>query len=139
MGFLKKLKDTTEKSVEKGTELSKKGIEKSAELGTKGYHGAKQVATSESVKEQFGSLKKEALRLKKVWQSKDVIQLKTDEIAVLLKKMGKEDEFFVAFSELTKEGYRMVLREEVRDIPVASGISFQLGVYYYFQHSKYIT
>ena len=28
MGFLKKLKDTAEKSVEKGTDIGKKGIEK---------------------------------------------------------------------------------------------------------------
>ena len=41
MGFLKKIKDTAEKGVEKGTDLGKQGIEKGAELGTKGYDGAK--------------------------------------------------------------------------------------------------
>ncbi len=44
MGFLKKIKDTAEKGVEKGTDLGKKGIEKGSELGTKGYEGAKESA-----------------------------------------------------------------------------------------------
>jgi hypothetical protein len=44
MGFLKKLKDTAEKGVEKGTDLGKQGVEKGAELGTKGYDGAKDAA-----------------------------------------------------------------------------------------------
>ena len=44
MGFLKKLKDTAEKGVEKGADLGKKGVEKGAELGTKGYEGTKDAA-----------------------------------------------------------------------------------------------
>ncbi|AJM91562.1 hypothetical protein NPIRD3C_0344 [Nitrosopumilus piranensis] len=39
MGFLKKLKDTTEKGIEKGTDLGKKG-----ELGTKGFEETKDAA-----------------------------------------------------------------------------------------------
>ena len=35
MGFLKKLKDTAEKGVEKGADLGKKGIEKGTEVETK--------------------------------------------------------------------------------------------------------
>lgn len=42
MGFLKKLKETTEKPVEKGAELAKKGVEKGAEVGTKAYDGVKE-------------------------------------------------------------------------------------------------
>ena len=44
MGFLKKLKDTAEKGVEKGTDLGKQGVEKGAELGTRGYEGTKDAA-----------------------------------------------------------------------------------------------
>ena len=44
MGILKKLKETTEKAVDKGAELSKKGIEKGAEVGTKAYDSAKEAA-----------------------------------------------------------------------------------------------
>lgn len=42
MGFLKKLRESSEKAVEKGTELGKKGIEKGAEVGTKAYDGTKE-------------------------------------------------------------------------------------------------
>jgi hypothetical protein len=42
MGFLKKLRETTEKAVDKGAELGKKGIEKGAEVGTKAYDGTKE-------------------------------------------------------------------------------------------------
>ncbi len=42
MGLLKKLKKTTEKAVDKGTELGKKGIEKGAEVSTKAYDGTKE-------------------------------------------------------------------------------------------------
>jgi len=36
MGFLKKLKDSAEKGIEKGTDLGKQGIEKGTELGKQG-------------------------------------------------------------------------------------------------------
>lgn len=40
MGFLKKIKDSTEK----GEDLGKQGIEKGAEIGTKAYDGTKDAA-----------------------------------------------------------------------------------------------
>jgi hypothetical protein len=46
MGFLKKIKDTAEKGVDKGADLGKKGIEKGSELGTKAYDGTKDAAKS---------------------------------------------------------------------------------------------
>jgi hypothetical protein len=42
MGFLKKLKESSEKAVEKGAELGKKGVEKGAEVGTRAYDGTKE-------------------------------------------------------------------------------------------------
>ena len=89
MGMLKKIKDTAEK----GTEISKKGIEKSTELSTKSFKEAKDVVNKESLSEQLSTMKKEGQRLKKLFKSKEVIQLKTDSIAILFRKMGKEEEF----------------------------------------------
>jgi len=43
MGFLKKIKDTAEKGVDKGVDLGKKGVEK-GEVGTKAYDGTKDAA-----------------------------------------------------------------------------------------------
>ena len=42
MGFLKKLKESSEKALVKGTELGKKGVEKGAEVGTKAYDGTRE-------------------------------------------------------------------------------------------------
>ena len=44
MGFLKKLKNTAEKGVDKGVDLGKKGVEKGTEVGTKAYDGTKGAA-----------------------------------------------------------------------------------------------
>ena len=48
MGFLKKLKDTTEQGLEKGVDLGKKGVEKGAEVGTKAYDGTKDACQKRS-------------------------------------------------------------------------------------------
>ncbi len=44
MGFLKKIKDTAEKGMDKGVDLGKQGVEKGAEIGTKAYDGTKDAA-----------------------------------------------------------------------------------------------
>ena len=48
MGFLKKIKDTTEQGLEKGVDLGKKGVEKGAEVGTKAYDGTKDACQKRS-------------------------------------------------------------------------------------------
>ena len=48
MGFLKKLKETAEKSIEKGVELGTKGYDGAKEAATKGYEIARDGHTSES-------------------------------------------------------------------------------------------
>ena len=53
--------------------------------------------------------------------------------------MGKEEEFFAAYEQLTKEGYKLVLLEELRELPITAGFNFQVGTYFYFQHKKYIS
>ena len=80
---------------------------------------------------------KHAKRIKNLWRSKDIVQLKTDAIAVLYKKRGYEAEFFSQFDTITKEGYQLVLTEAVKAID-AGPIDIQIGVYYFFQHKKYI-
>jgi hypothetical protein len=76
-------------------------------------------------------------RIKKLWRSKEIVQLKTDAIAVLYKKRGYEDKFLVEFEKITKEGYQMVLMEAVKAID-AGPIDIQIGTYYYFQHRNFI-
>jgi len=79
----------------------------------------------------------QAHRLKNLWKSKEVVQLKTEAIAVLFKKKGYEERFFEEFEKITKEGYHMVLMEPFKAID-AGPIDIQIGNFYYFQHRKFI-
>ncbi len=98
-------------------------------------------AVKKEAKSEYREDKKQVLgqakRIKKLWQSKEVVQLKTDAIAVLYKKRGYEDKFFEEFEKITKEGYQLVLMEPVKALNAGS-IDIQIGIYYYFQHSKFI-
>ena len=87
----------------------------------------------EDKKQIIGKVK----NIKKLWKNKEVVQVKTDAIAVLFKKRGYEDEFFTEFDNLTNEGYKMVLMEPVKAID-AGPIDIQIGNYYYFQKGTLI-
>lgn len=89
--------------------------------------------------EQLADAKVEIRVLKKIFQSKDPIYFKTDAFAVVTRKFGKTDEFLSAVDKLTREGYILREHEIIRNIPIGGGISFPIGSFYYFQHSKYIT
>ena len=78
-----------------------------------------------------------AKRIKNLWRSKEVVQLKTEAIVVLWKKKGYESQFFEEFDKTTKEGYQMVLMEGVKALD-AGPIDIQIGNYYYFQHRNFI-
>jgi hypothetical protein len=102
-------------------------------------------STSDTVKkelhEEIGEEKKQlvghAKRVRHLWRSKEIVQLKTDAVAVLFKKKGYEDKFFEEFEKITKEGYHMMLMEAVKAID-AGPIDIQIGNFYYFQHKNYI-
>ena len=81
-------------------------------------------------------MKKDSKYLKKVIRTKEIVQTKTDATAILVRKKGFEEEFFKEFDNITKEGYQMMLSEELTDpVPVVKVI---IGYLYYFQHKKYI-
>ncbi len=79
----------------------------------------------------------QAQKIKHLWKSKDVVQLKTDSMAVLFKKRGYESQFFSEFEKMTLEGYQLVLMEPVKAIE-AGPLDIQIGHYYYFQNKKFI-
>ena len=87
---------------------------------------------------QLSNLKSEAEDLKRIFQSKDLIYRKSDAIAIVLRKLGNTDGFLDVVEQLTKEGYRLVHQENVRDIPVFAGFKYSFGSFYYFQNKKYI-
>lgn len=88
--------------------------------------------------DQLDNIKSEAEDLKRIFQSKDLIYKKTDAMAIVLRKLGNTDGFLDVVDKLTKEGYRLMHQETVRDIPILAGFKYSFGSFYYFQHSKYI-
>ncbi len=102
-------------------------------------------STSSDIKKELGSEYEEgkkqvvgqAHRLKSLWKSREIVQLKTDAVAVLYKKKGYEEKFLEEFHKITKEGYQMMLMEPVKAID-AGPIDIQIGSYYYFQHKSCI-
>ncbi len=114
-------------------------------MGLKEKFSKKDKSASDKVKKELTEEVKEgkkivvghAKRMKQLWRTKETVQLKTDAIAVLWNKRDSEVEFFAAFDKITKEGYHLVLSEEVKAINTGP-ISFQIGTYYYFQHKSCI-
>ncbi len=92
--------------------------------------------TGSSVKGQLDYLKKDSKYIKEILQSTEIIYLKTEAIAVLVRRKGNEVEFFESFDSITKEGYKMMLQEEITD-PIP-GLNVKLAYVYYFQNKKYI-
>ncbi len=78
-----------------------------------------------------------AKRIKQLWRTKEILQLKTDSIAVLWKKKGYEVQFFEEFDKITKAGYQLVLMEGIKALD-AGPIDIKIGSYYYFQHKSCI-
>jgi len=98
--------------------------------------GKKIKGTGSSVKEQIGYFKGGSVYLKNILKSDQVVCHKTDAIAVLVRRKGNELAFFEAFDKMTKEGYKMVLHEEIND-PVP-GLNIKLAYLFYFQNPKFL-
>lgn len=77
------------------------------------------------------NLKKEIGDIKVALTKEDIVYLKTDSIAVVLRKLGGLDEFLGTFDKLSKEGYLLVWTEPVSDI--LPNVLNLPGNFYYFQ------
>jgi hypothetical protein len=82
------------------------------------------------------NVKKEGEDIRKALAKQDLIYLKTEALAVVLRKLGGLDDFLAVFEKLTKEGYLLVWTEPVSSIlPFGMGL---VGNFYYFQKGKLI-
>lgn len=72
------------------------------------------------------------------WDKNGVIEYKDDFVAILHRMMGSQVEFIIAFSDLTREGYRLMAQDEGK---TAGSGSFSGGVdsRYYFQKIQYVS
>ena len=92
--------------------------------------------TGAIAKFSLSGVKKEGEDIKKALEKQDLIYLKTDALAVVLRKLGGLDEFLAVFEKLTKEGYLLVWTEPVSSVlPIGMGL---VGNFYYFQKGKLI-
>ena len=88
-------------------------------------------------KDRLEDLKYRVPQYKPLWDKNGVIQWKDEYCAILQRTLGLQVEFIIAFSDLTKEGYRLMTQDEGKS---GGGNSFSGGVnsYYYFQKVKYV-
>jgi len=69
-------------------------------------------------------------------ETKDVIYLKTDAIAILVKRKGELKKFCEVFDLITKEGYELKAKESITD-PIPK-LNVNLAFLYIFQNTKYL-
>lgn len=135
-GLLKGLKEKIEEKIEKVTDIKDSVVDKITDIKDSTEENvsiAKELASY-----QGSNMKSEGQFLKKIFQHKDMVFMKTDAIAIVLRKLGGNEEFLELVDKLTREGYRMVHQESVRNIPLGFRFNYPLGSLYYFQHVKYI-
>ncbi len=81
-------------------------------------------------------MKSDSKDIKEILRTNDVIYLKTDRIAILVKRKGELKKFCQVFDEITKEGYELKIQESVTD-PIPK-LNMNLAYLYIFQKKKYI-
>lgn len=81
-------------------------------------------------------LKSDIKDVKSILETKDAIYLKTDSIAVLVKRKGELKKFLEAVEILTKEGYELKAQEVITD--AVPKLNMTLAHLYIFQNKKFI-
>lgn len=81
-------------------------------------------------------LKSDIKDVKSILETKDAIYLKTDSIAVLVKRKGELKKFLEAVEMLTKEGYELKAQEVITD--AVPKLNMTLAHLYIFQNKKFI-
>ena len=81
-------------------------------------------------------LKSDIKDVRAILETKDAIYLKTDYIAVLVKRKGELKKFLEAIEMLTKEGYELKAQEVITD--AVPKLNMTLAHLYIFQNKKFI-
>ncbi|HEY7367990.1 MAG TPA: hypothetical protein VH562_05965 [Nitrosopumilaceae archaeon] len=93
--------------------------------------------TEDFIKKKASFRKNNVSFVKEIMASVENVFLKTDAIAILIKRTGESKIFFEAFDKITREGYDLKSQEPIID-PIPK-INMTLGYIFYFQNKKYIT
>jgi len=86
----------------------------------------------------FNQLNSRVPEFKERWDKNGVIEYKDDYCAILQRSFGRVVEFIIAYSDLTKQGYRLMAQDEGASVG-SSGISGGGKSYYYFQKIEYVS
>ncbi len=135
-GLLKGLKEKIVEKLDKVTDVKDSVVDKISDF--KDFTEENTAIAKELASYQGSNMKSEGQFLKKIFQHKDMVFMKTDAIAIVLRKLGGNEEFLELVDKITREGYRLVHQESVRNIPLGFGFNYPLGSLYFFQHVKYI-
>ena len=74
---------------------------------------------------------------KPLWDKNGTIQFKNEQIAILKRAIGAQVEFIIAFDDLTKEGYRLMVIDEGKETGVG-GLGGGISSYFYFQKRELV-
>jgi hypothetical protein len=89
-------------------------------------------------KKTFEDIQSRVPETKAKWDKTGVIEYKDEYVAVLHRMLGMQVEFLIAYSDLTKEGYRLMAQDEGKTASMG-GLSGGVDSRYYFQNMKYVS
>ena len=91
--------------------------------------------TKSSLKTKISNIKKDAAYAKEILSTKGNIFLKTDSLAILVRKKGDTRTFYEVLSKITAEGYDLKSQESLTDLLPGSP---HLATIYILQNKKYV-
>jgi len=91
--------------------------------------------TKSSLKTKIINIKKDAAYAKEILSTKGNIFLKTDSLAILVRKKGDTRTFYEVLSKITAEGYDLKSQESLTDLLPGSP---HLATIYILQNKKYV-
>lgn len=83
------------------------------------------------ISERLGGEIEGLSEVKSKWDKRGVVEYKDDNVAILRRVVGQQVEFIAAFSQLTKEGYRLMAQDE--GMQAGGSVSGGVNSTYYFQ------
>ena len=90
----------------------------------------------DSISHKIEYLKSDVKDVRGILETKDVIYLKTDSIAVLVRRKGELKKFLEKVDMITKEGYELQAQEAITD--AVPKLNMILAYLYIFQNKKFI-
>ena len=89
-------------------------------------------------KEEKKDLEFAEAEVKSKWKKSDTIEYKDEYCAILHRMINNKVQFIKAFSDITKEGYRLMAQDEGSSV-IVGFVNAGMDSYYYFQKIEYIS